>query len=53
LLPLWARDADEAARDIAKNAMRKAWQSGADVMATNDMFCAEYTATFKRLAADK
>jgi hypothetical protein len=44
-LPLRPRGDDKAARERAKERMRRAWQPDANVTATDDMFRAEYTAT--------
>jgi hypothetical protein len=52
LLTLWSRGADKAAREKAKERLRRAWQPDADVTATDHMFRAKYIATLQRLAAD-
>jgi hypothetical protein len=52
LLPIWPRGAGKAAREKAKERLRKAWQPDADVTATDHIFRAEYIATLQRLAAD-
>jgi hypothetical protein len=52
LLPLWPRGADKAARESAKERMRKAWQPDAYVIARDDIFCAGYIPTLQCLATD-